>query len=301
MPGPEANRYNYPFYELLDEELDRIDLTDGSVDDWYEVVGEPSLTAPDFVWGTEYEPAEYDPSSLDFRIWLAWHQGSGTIWIAMERVDDLYVNNFEGVDDLYVNLGDATYLSSWDSVINLAVDGDHSGGRYRYVNWAWCRDCPREELLENQRQAQSWLAIGEAPDGQHVHFYGVANKWVAREPYAAGGGGVLGETPALSVTEFWVTPFDDLIYDDEDASVASELYPGKVIGFQIATQDNDDPLPPYDLGIRLSLTEGPYVSYADYFVDGLLLGAGEDPSLHDDDDVSAVEPSSWARIKAALQ
>ena len=79
----------YPFYELLDEELDRIDLTDGSVDDWYEVVGEPSLTAPDFVWGTEYEPAEYDPSSLDFRIWLAWHQGSGTIWIAMERVDDL--------------------------------------------------------------------------------------------------------------------------------------------------------------------------------------------------------------------
>ena len=209
------------------------------------------------------------------------------------------VNNFEGVDDLYVNLGDATYLSSWDSVINLAVDGDHSGGRYRYVNWAWCRDCPREELLENQRQAQSWLAIGEAPDGQHVHLYGVANKWVAREPYAAGGGGVLGETPALSVTEFWVTPFDDLIYDDEDASVASELYPGKVIGFQIATQDNDDPLPPYDLGTRLSLTEGPYVSYADFFVDGLLIGAGEHPSLYDD--ISAVEPSSWARIKAALQ
>ncbi len=183
----------YPFYELLDEDLDRINLTDGSVEDWVEVVGEPSLTAAEFVWGTQSEPAEYDPSNLDFRIWLAWHQGSGTIWAAMERVDDLYVNLFEGVDDLYVNVlgGDAMNLKFWDSVIILLLDGDHSGGRYRYVNWAWCRDCPREELLENQRQAQTWLAIGEAPDGEHLHFVGAANEWVAREPYARPG-------PALS-------------------------------------------------------------------------------------------------------
>ena len=63
--------------------------------------------------------------------------------------------------------------------------------------------------------------------------------------------------------------------------------------------DNDDPQPPYEGGIRLSLTEGFYTRYADLFVDGLLLGSGEHPSLYDD--VSAVEPSSWARIKAALQ
>ena len=31
----------YPFYELLDEDLERIDLTDGSVEDWYDVIGEP--------------------------------------------------------------------------------------------------------------------------------------------------------------------------------------------------------------------------------------------------------------------
>ena len=35
----------YPFYELLDEDLHRIDLTDGSVDDWLDVLGEPALTA----------------------------------------------------------------------------------------------------------------------------------------------------------------------------------------------------------------------------------------------------------------
>ena len=33
----------YPFFELLDKDLARIDLTDGSVEDWYEVLGEPSL------------------------------------------------------------------------------------------------------------------------------------------------------------------------------------------------------------------------------------------------------------------
>ena len=40
-------------------------------------------------------------------------------------------------------------------------------------------------------------------------------------------------------------------------------------------------------------------AHADFFADGLLLGAGEDPSRYDD--VSAVEPSSWARVKAAIQ
>ena len=41
--------------------------------------------------------------------------------------------------------------------------------------------------------------------------------------------------------------------------------------------------------------------HADFFVDGLLLGAGEDPSLYDGDDGSAVEPSSWGRIKASFR
>ena len=39
--------------------------------------------------------------------------------------------------------------------------------------------------------------------------------------------------------------------------------------------------------------------FSSHFVDGLLVGAGEDPSRYDD--VSAVEPSSWGRIKAALR
>ena len=276
----------YPFFELLDEDLDLIDLTDGSVDDWLEVVGEPSLTAADFFW--EYG---YDPADVDFRIWLAWHQGTSTLWIAMDRFDDLYFNLYDGDEPWDIRL--------WDSSMRFGVDGDHSGGPYSA--FGACRDCTDEELLEDNRQAQEWMVIAETPNGEPLIHLG-ASEWVAKEPYAAAGGGVIGQTPATTVTEVKVTPFDDLIYNDEDASQTSQLYLGKTIGFFILTTDNDDTHYKDGHGrkTRLSLTADTRVLvHADFFVDGLLIGAGEDPSLYADR--SAVEPSSWARIKAALE
>jgi hypothetical protein len=278
----------YPFFELLDDDLDRIDLTDGSVDDWLEVIGEPSLTASDFLWLNPY-----DPSELDFRIWLAWHSGSSTLWIAMERFDDLYFNLYDGDKNEHLLPGEKPFLAQyWDGGFGFGVDGDHSGGRY-WFSLANCDECTVEEsMLLNNRHAQEWLAITEAPDGEHLFHVG-ASEWVARDPYAAAGGGVIGESPALTVTEIKVTPFDDLIYNDEDASEASQFYPGKTIGFSISTYDIDNPR---SKDVGRSWLGG--ASHADFFVDGLLIGAGEDPSLYDD--VSAVEPSSWARIKASF-
>ena len=279
----------YPIFELLDEDLDRIDLTDGSVEDWHEVGGEPSLTASDFFWLF----GAYDLSDVDFNIWLAWHQGSGTLWVAMERFDDLYLNNYDGTG-LHT-------MHRWDSSIEFMVDGDHTGGAYSYLLGVNCQDCTPEQVLSDNRQAQRWMAIAEAPGGGELLDYDGRSEWVNKEPYAAVGG-VIGESPATTVTEFRVTPFDDLVYNDEDASEASRLYPGKTIGFSMYTFDNDDPETEdgHVLMTVLSLSADtrPLVD-AGSFVDGLLVGAGEDPSLYDD--VSAVEPSSWGRIKAALE
>ena len=282
----------YPFLELLDEDLARIDLTDGSVEDWYEVLGEPSLVASDFYWLNYH----YDPSELDFRIWLAWHQGSNTVWIAMERFDDLYFNHYDGgyVNDMWL----------WDSNIAFFVDGDHTAGQYGEWLAAWrdCERCTPERVLSHNRQAQRWLAIAEAANGEILGYDGFS-EWVAREPYAAAGSGVIGHRPAITVVEFKVTPFDDLIYDDEDASEVSQLRPGKTIGFAMTTNDNDATEYKDGLGPAIQLSLGPeFLDLrvdASLFVDGLLVGAGEDPSRYDD--VSAVEPSSWARIKAALK
>ena len=282
----------YPFLELLDEDLERIDLTDGSVEDWLEVLGEPSLTASDFYW-LNYR---YDPSELDFRIWLAWHQDSNTIWIAMERFDDLYFNRYDG--------GGLGEMWLWDSSIAFLVDGDHTAGQYSQYHGPDCKYCTPERILASNRQAQRWMAIAEAPDGELLDYDGFS-EWVVREPYALAGSGVIGHSPTTTVVEFKVTPFDDLIYDDEDASEVSQLHPGKTIGFTMTTNDNDATEYKDGLGPKIQISLGPEVLNlrvnASLFVDGLLVGAGEDPSRYDGGEDSAVEPSSWARIKAALK
>ena len=197
----------------------------------------------------------------------------------------------------------------------LLVDGDHTAGIYG--DWIAagrrrdCEGCTPEHVLRHNRQAQRWMAIAEAANGEILDYDG-HSEWVIREPYAAAGSGVTGRTPAITVVEFKVTPFDDLIWDDEDASEVSQLRPGKIIGFAMETNDNDATEYPDGLGPSIRLSLGPEVGVgnpmvdagdlrvdASLFVDGLLVGAGEDPSRYDD--VSAVEPSSWGRIKAARE
>ena len=75
----------YPFRELTDEMVAQIDLKDGSVEDWLEVLGEPTLTGLDFVGNP------YDPSPYDCRLWLAWHDATDRLFISAEIVDDFYV------------------------------------------------------------------------------------------------------------------------------------------------------------------------------------------------------------------
>ena len=51
----------YPIPELTDEMREKIDLTDGSIEEWVEILGEPSLTPLDFQlasWASTYsEPS----------------------------------------------------------------------------------------------------------------------------------------------------------------------------------------------------------------------------------------------------
>ena len=85
-----------------------------------EAVGEPTLTLLDFDLRSSYtQVTSYDPSNLDFRIWLGWSR-DGKIHFAGQFADDAYYNEY-----------DPTYLpfSFYDS-ISLMVDGDHSGGEY---------------------------------------------------------------------------------------------------------------------------------------------------------------------------
>ena len=90
--------------------------------------------------------------------------------------------------------------------------------------------------------------------------------------------------------EFFCTPFDDLIWNSPDDSVASDLTDGKIIGFQISTPDTDQG-PGQDRAFHTLSGQAATWRYAERFVDARLVGTGG---------ATAVEEDSWGRIKASL-
>ena len=172
----------YPIGYLSDEMLERIDLNNGSVEAWQELIGEPAMTLLDFA--ESFGNSEPDPSDLDFRIWLAWHDDPPRLYAAVVASDDVYNNTH----DYDAGTFSGQNMNVHDS-ITLVIDGDHGGGLGCDMDCSW----------------------------------------------------VEGEEPVISVIELYVTPFDRLVYDDIDGSVASDLTAGKVIGFGIVVHDNDEP------------------------------------------------------------
>ena len=281
----------YPIAYLTDEMVAAIQLNDGSVSEWYGLIGEPVLTSLDF---HELYGSSPDPSDFDFRIWLAWHDDPARIYVALGATDDGYIHKFE--------TGRSSGLS--DPGIQLAVDGDHNGRA----------GCPCEDVVEALGYTQLYLAVAYNERGgrtlgapvledERIQYYSGEKgdlKWSVLPPYGEGGGDRGGENPAISVIEFYVTPFDRFGRTNDspvpEGSVVSDLAEGQVIGFSIIVQDVDphDDLPftnwvpkanPAEQG-RLSYDEG------EFFLDGILLP----PALGG----TAVESASWGRIKAAV-
>ena len=170
-----------------------------------------------------------------------------------------------------------------DSSITLFVDGDRSGGP---VN----SSSTEVEILE---QAQIYTALAEVYDeGPNVALWPSSrhNYWLTRPPYSDGGGGVFGQKPTITVTEFYVTPFDHLVRDSPTESLVSELHPGTTIGFEMVVCDFD--VKPGRTHSSHFLHRGDTM-FSNSWIEGFLLGPGGE--LPDD---SAVESVTWARIKA---
>ena len=269
----------YLIFEIPDADRASIDLKDGSVADWEDVVGDPSLVATDFYADpTVGEGAQYDPADLDYRIWLGWNSTDSILYLAQERVDNVYINTYPGG-----NVGD---LWSYDSV-EFMLDGDHTGGDYTGsadVNWT-----ADEQKLNNNRTAQQYLGIATSPDGKTVGYLGAGAGWVNELPYADGGGGATGEGPTTTVMELYVTPFDDLIWNSPGDSKPSALASGKIIGFKLSIPDFDTAPQAYRAFHTLTGQAATW-RYAERFADGRLVGSG----------VTAVESETWGRVKASF-
>ena len=293
----------YPIFELTDEQVAVIDVTDGSVDDWLEVVGEPTLTTLDFLTYSNIssswvlEEGLHDPVSLDFRLWLAWHRPTSHIYFALQRADDIFLNEFDrGNEKVYLS-----FMKWQDSGIEIMVDDDHSGGLYQPTDIIPVDLSSTEAYwLFVQNQVQWYWALAETYDsGPHLQLAGISEDWdwCLTPPYADAGGGVFGENPTVSVTEGYVTAFDRFFWNSPEESVILDLYPGKIIGLFISILDRDDrntwkPSVSYNLG---EAWQDDACCHSDDFMDVLLLGpGGEIP------DESAVESITWGRIKATF-
>ncbi len=178
-----------------------------------------------------------------------------------------------------------------DDSISLAIDGDHSGGEGCF------NDC---DLQQVHSETQYYEAIARAISGSTLDSPFLSDSdafaWTALPPFGEGGGGVAGEVPFISVIELYVTPFDHLVVNDINGSVARDLSPGKVIGFAIMVNDSDEfgswlPWTPEAMQRDESYAEAGILS----LVDGILLS-----SVSTEQEDSAVESVSWGRIKAAL-
>ncbi len=201
--------------------------------------------------------------------------------------------NYDGSDAIPECVG----MWVHDSSVQFVVDGDASGGKF-YFYLEEIEDDEERQLL-NYQHAQDYHALGDiVGSGSHVCVGSSRAKegWFNLPPYAEGGGASFGAHPTLSVTEFYVTPFDRLIWNRPEESVVSTLSRGTLIGFYLAIRDFDVE-GAWRAETAHSIVGQDYWSdttNADGFARGLLVGpGGEIPD-------SAVESLTWGRIKATF-
>ena len=279
----------YPFYQLTDEMLEKIDLHDGSIDEWYEV-GEPSMTLLDFKNFRDSTP--HDPSNLDFRVWLAWHDEPDRVYAAFIIADDIYRNSHNYTED--------AWMDSYDS-IGFQIDADHAGGKGKRQ---WFSPT-KEQLMEVHGDAQRYTALAKTATGPILddgiwweYGGGIPKSWRVYPPYGDAGGMAAGENPTISVIELYVTPFDEWGEDAGDSRF-SDLSAHQIVGFSVEVIEQERDFNEcgcsgfywYPAEMEGQAWLDLYYSMADLYVDGLLLSAQD----------TAVESMTWGRIKASLE
>ena len=277
----------FPIFEIPTGDLP--DLRDGTLEDWEDVLPGTSLDRNSFAPLNVADGAGINPEDLAYRAFMSWHSAGQHLYMAIERVDDVYVNTYEG--------GDLTGLWRFDS-IEFMVDGDHTGGSYNGAGIGEDLSDEERKLLTNF-QGQQYVAIAESPDGRTLGYQGSGQGWVTLPPFADAGGFSVGESPNTSVIELQVTAWDELNWQGPELSRRSNLTAGRTIGFQISVPDFDTEAGEYHGFHTLSGQPNTWRE-ADNFVDGELIpcdigDCGSAPLP------TAVAEDSWGRIKASFR
>jgi len=169
-------------FEIADADLGDIEF-DGNIEDWEDAVGPPSLLPADMFSDPGVgDGAAYDPADMDYRVWLAWNQTGNHLYFAMDRLDNIYVNEYAG--------GNPGSVWQQDS-LEFMVDGDHSGGSYNRNN----EDLTAEEKTRHfNAQAQKYNFTFDDPEERYGGYPGPAD-WANRVPFLSAFGQSVGSDP----------------------------------------------------------------------------------------------------------
>ena len=244
-----------PIYEITDEMLELIDFNDGMIQEWDDLF-EPSLGTLDFTAYTsdektnDREIVSYDPSDLDFRIWLGWNAMHDRLFVSIQAADD-----YHAIREKFTQPQDG---------LQFSIDGDHSGGQYVFFSGPRYRESMNHAQIYSAPSVLDMnMSVGLFHDPEGLEF-------VDDFPYADGSEGAVGENPVFWTLEFYVTPFDALTWNDHEGSMASELIAGEVVGFFIWVIDNDTESETlYRIDDAFLRGEGNPAEDANYFVDGV--------------------------------
>lgn len=278
----------YHLLQLTDSDLLSIDINDGSIEDWVAIIGEPTLTAK--VFGNQGVTGLNNDKDIDYRIWAGWHQATSRIYLAMERIDNIYINEYIGPNAIGNNTG---IIHHHDSALEVAVDGDNSGG----IFWDLLSGVFGDDIdfngVVNGQEAQEFVGIAQSISGQHVDWSGDGAEWIHEKPYADGGGGVrIGPDSTVTVTEFYITPFDVVVADGPDQSLVSRLSAYQVIGMGFGVPDFDLKIGSYKSHYVFPPLYWPFWN-ADDLADFILIPKTENETV--------VQSRTWGQVKFIKQ
>ena len=267
---------------------------DGDLSEWAVVpsdywIGPELYTAPD---GSQWT----DLSDLNSKVIVGYSASTDRLYIHHEYFDDFRKRDFANLPPVEGLFGEEPNLPD---TFEIQVDGDHGGEDSWYD--------PASEPENGSRWAQNiHFRIPDLdPTSPNVNeeatawawYWQSQATWTGNLPWAASGySSDVVELNAPDVNgqaEWMFTAWDNLQWDDPDASVVHDMVEGQIIGmnWQISDYDAIDDNSREDWLLNGQATIWQTSSVATDF----LLAPVEDVDF-----ITAVEAESWGRVKAAF-
>lgn len=289
----------FPIYEIPADHVPN--LHEGSLQEWASFAPNSSFNIDDLaspIWGI-FGDRGINVTDFNVEVYLGWSRDSQEIYVGIQRMDDFYIGSCDDLDD-------ADAIWGYDA-LEIAIDGDHSGGYYafpaeqsvsigvagiQYEGPLFSQKLPPEDISSSADyvQAQHFYVLEDRAGFQVVRLGAPPQStWLTEPPYAEVGGGQNRGVQDTTIVELMITPFDDWDRNGPTDSRPSVLKSNVIIGMQFGFFDYDEcgSLNNYQsLSGQARIRED-----ADTFADFLLLpceGCGE----------TAVQRDAWGRIKA---